>query len=106
MPTATLREFLADIRNAAVVPLPPAENWSAMIARIHAEGRVCEINEDTYDWFLECLPPKWMGSGFAFAEGAEAIKLFWKHDDRYFVRQLTWSETQTFCHLANIPVPH
>ena len=105
MGAASLRDFLADMRAVEVVPLPPSEEWSATTARIHIEGRVSEISVDTYDWYLECLPPKWMGSGFAFAEGAEAIKLFWKRQERYFVRQLTWSETQTFCRLAGIPLP-
>ena len=42
---------------------------------------------------------------FAFAEGAEPLRLFWQKADRYFCRQLTWPETQTFCRLAAIPLP-
>ncbi len=77
-----------------------------MIERISVPARVCEIDEETYDWFLECLPPRWMSaSAFAFAEGAEALRLFWKQNGCFFVRQLTWDETQTFCRLAQIPLP-
>lgn len=47
------------------------------------------------------------GSLFAFAEGAEALRLFWQdHRDCYCARQLTWEETRTFCRLAGIPLPH
>jgi hypothetical protein len=105
MPVETLSALLTQLRTAKVVPRPAGEDWAAMIERIHVSGRVCEIDEETYDWFLECLPPKWMGSGFAFAEGAEPLKLFWKQKGRFFVRQLTWDETRTFCRLAKIPIP-
>jgi len=100
-----LRAFLAEVRGAQIIPRPDNESWPAMISRIHTPGSVCEIDRETYDWFLEYLPPKWMGSGFAFAEGAEPIKLFWKNAGRYFVRQLTDAETQAFCRLAAIPLP-
>ena len=57
-------------------------------------------------WFLECLPPRWQSGGvFAFAEGAEPIRLFARDGQRYLVRQLTWEETQSFCALAGIPLP-
>jgi hypothetical protein len=105
MPAETLRAFLAELRSAETLPRPETEDWAAMIERIHVPGRTCEIEEETYDWFLECLPPKWMGSGFAFAEGAEPLKLFWKSQEKFLVRQLTWEETQTFCRLAEIPLP-
>jgi hypothetical protein len=105
MPVETLTASIADLRSPEVIPRPDDEQWAAMIERIHVPGRVCEIDEETYDWFLECLPPKWMGAGFAFAEGAEPLKLFWKNAGRYFVRQLTWDETQAFCRLARIPLP-
>jgi len=31
---------------------------------------------------------------------------FARDGKRYIVRQLTWEETQTFCVLARIPLPH
>jgi hypothetical protein len=101
-----LRAFLAGLRTTEIVPRPPDETWDQMIARICVPGRACVIDEDTYDWFLECLPPQWMGAcGFAFEEGKEPLRLFWAKDDQYFVRQLTWPETQEFCRLACIPEP-
>ena len=59
--------------------------------------------EDTYDYFLDVLPPRWMGrGGFAFGEGADHIRLFWKAGDRFLSRQLTADENATFCRLAGI----
>lgn len=104
--SAALRAFLAGLRTIEVVPRPPDESWDQMIARIRVPGRACVTDEATYDWFLECLPPQWMGAcGFAFAEGREPLMLFWAKDDQYFVRQLTWPETREFCRLACIPEP-
>ena len=64
-----------------------------------------EIDEETYFWFLEALPPGFMqGSCFCFAEGTEPFRLFWQRNGRYFVRSLDWHQTQSFCRLAGIPV--
>ncbi len=107
MSETLLRTFLAELRAAAVVPRPPDEEWSAMIERTREPGRVCEIDMETYDWFLECLPPKYQNGGlFGFAEGAEAIRLFWQIRDTFFCRQFTWDETKDFCHLARISLSH
>ncbi len=107
MPEPTLAAFIAALRAAAIVPRPPDEDWGEMIRRTRDPGRVCEIDEETYDWFLECLPPKYQNGGlFAFAEGAEAIRLFWQIRDTFFCRQLTWDETKEFCRLARISLPH
>ena len=103
-----LKEFLAEFLQVEIVPRPPDETWADMMQRISVPARIAEVDEETYEWFLECLPPRWMnGSSFAFAEGAEAFRLFWRRrpDGRFFVRQLTWPETVTFCRLARIPVP-
>lgn len=104
---ATFAEILRELSKAEVVPRPQGEAWDDLVARIHEPGQVHEIDEETYYWYLECLPPKHMrGCLFAFAEGAEPIKLFGKRQDgRYVVRQLTWEETRTFCRLAAIPLP-
>lgn len=107
MPHQTLGEFVALLRLAETVPRPEGESWQAMIERIHRTDFVHEVDEETYDWFLECLPPKYMSGGgiFAFAEGAEAIKFFWCREGKYFVRPLTWKETKEFCRLARISLP-
>ena len=98
--------LLAHLRQAEFVPQPPGENWAAMIDRIHRTGLIHEVDEETYNWFLECLPPKWQSGGcYTFAEGAEPLKLFWRRDGRFFVRPLTDQETNEFCRLARIPVP-
>lgn len=107
----TLKDFiLLYLRQAEIVPLPEKEEWGDMIPRTAVTGRIAEVDEETFDWFLECLPPKYQDAGFAFAEGAEPLKYFWtqKADGKvhYFVRQLTDEETATFCRLARIPLPH
>ncbi len=107
MPEMSLRAFVAALRAGPIVPRPPNEEWSAMIERTREPEHVCEINEETYDWFLECLPPKYQNGGlFAFAEGSEAIRLFWQIRDSFFCRQLTRTETVEFCRLARISLPH
>lgn len=101
-----LRDFVAKLQQADTVPRPDNEEWAALIPRISVSGRVAEIDEETYWYFLEVLPPKdQRGNFFAFAEGAEALQLFWRNGDRYFCRQLTWDETQDYCRLARIPLP-
>ena len=73
----SLAEFVAFLRQAETVPRPEGEDWKAMIARIHVTGTIAEIDEETYWYFLEVLPPKYMNGGlFAFAEGAESLKIF------------------------------
>ena len=64
-------------------------------------GQICEINEKTYWYFLELLPPRWMnGNWFAFGEGTGPFRLFWKSRESYFGRELTDEETRTFCDLS------
>ena len=66
-------------------------------------GQVCEIDEKTYWYYLELLPPRWMdGNWFAFDEGAGPFRLFWQVKDTYFARELTDEETRTFCELSHV----
>ncbi len=103
----SLREFLRAYCSVTfAVARPVSESWQNMIARIRPLGRVSVVDEETFDWFLECLPPKEMFTGgYAFAEGAEPLRLFWKQKGLCYARQLTWEETQEFCALAGIPIP-
>ena len=102
----SLAEFVAALKAAELVPLPQQEEWKEHVERISVPGRVAEITEDNFEYWLEVLPPKFMrGSHFCFAEGAEAFRFFWQDKGRYFVRQLTWEETVTFCRLAGIELP-
>jgi hypothetical protein len=106
MQHGTLAEFVAFLRLAEVVPRPDGEEWGAMIARISVTGTIAAIDEETFFYFLEVLPPKFQhGSLFAFAEGAESLRVFWRKGEDHFCRALTWDETQEFCRLARIPIP-
>jgi hypothetical protein len=101
-----LAHFLSCLSAAEHVPRPDHEEWSALIARISLPGRIADIDEETFFYFLEVLPPKYQsGSTFAFAEGAEPLRLFWQKGGRYFCRQLSWDETKQFCRLARISLP-
>ena len=104
----TLAAFINELKEESPLSrLPATEDWDGMILRTHTSGIVCEIKEETYWYFLEVLPPHFMGNGshFGFAEGAEPLRLFWTTRDGYRCRQLTDDETRQFCHLANIPLP-
>ena len=105
-PPATLTEAVAWLLQTEIVPRLDGEEWSALIARISIPGKIAAIDEEIYWYFLEVLPPKYQRGGlFAFAEGAEALRLFWQKGDCYFCRQLTWDETTNFCRLARISLP-
>ena len=107
--TTTLGELIARLKQGETVPLPAHEGWAGMIARTTLFGRGCEVAGETYDYFLEVLPPRWMGNGdFAFGEGADPLRLFWAantpHGRQYFCRQLDETETRQFCRVARIPL--
>ena len=69
-------------------------------------GAVCEVDEETYFYYLEVLPPQLMlGGCFGFAEGASPYVLFWRRGGRFFVRQLTMGETADLATRAGIPLP-
>ncbi len=105
--TTNLGEFVARLKQGEPVPLPALEAWDGMIARTTAPGRVCEVAGETYDYFFDVLPPRWMGDGgFAFGEGSDPLRLFWAANTEngrlYFCRQLDDAETRQFCRLARI----
>lgn len=67
------------------------EDWAETIKAMHS-GEAIEVGEDVFDYFLEVLPPVYMGARrivgngadrrerrvvFGFAEGAENITAFW-----------------------------
>ena len=79
---ASLGELIARLKQGNIVPRPDGEDWSGMIERTGTAGRVALIDGEIYDYFLEVLPPRWMGMGcgFAFAEGDMQIaNRHWLH---------------------------
>ena len=107
MPVSTaFQELLSQLTVAEHLPRPESEDWKALIDRISIPGKIADIDEETFWYFLEVLPPKYQRGGlFAFAEGAEALRVFWQKGDCYFCRQLTWDETTNFSRLARISLP-
>jgi hypothetical protein len=78
-----------------------AGTWDAFIKAMHS-GEEVEIDEEMYYYWLEVLPPVFMGRtlgfpdpqhpmryDFGFAEGAEPITVFWRNPDRtrFFCRR-------------------
>jgi len=103
--TYSLQEYIEHLMTGPHLP-PPGEPVSPadILQRTQTEGRIVEVSQGVYWWFLEVLPPHWMdGHRFCFAEGAEPFLLFWQQERRYFCRQLTLDETHAFCDLADIP---
>ena len=99
---SALGEFLARLKDPGstpAVPRPEDESWPQMIARTTVPGRLCAVDLETYDYFLDVLPPRWMGRGFAFAEGGDDIRLYWKAGGQCFCRQLSAEETDEFYRL-------
>ena len=92
------RVYLELMATAEMTALPQHEDWKDLIERITVPGRINEITEETYWYFLEVLPPRiFNGNEFCFAEGDEPLRLFWHCRGRYFCRQLTWEETYRVC---------
>jgi hypothetical protein len=81
--------------------LPGNESWPELIQRISVPGRINEITEDVYWYFLEVLPPRlFNGNRFCFAEGDEPLRLFWRRGRHYFCRQLTQQESDYVSELS------
>ncbi|HUU95645.1 MAG TPA: hypothetical protein VM487_07885 [Phycisphaerae bacterium] len=100
----TLAGCFRELSEGEAVPIPEGgETWRDMFDRIDAEKRIAEVDEETYWYFLEVLPPRYMDeSFFCFAEGMEPLRLFWQRGCRYYVRRLNWKQTHKLCDLAGI----
>lgn len=73
----SLTAFIQYPKVGDALPLPDREGWSDMIRRTSAPGATCQVAEETYDYFLDVLPPRWMSrEGFAFGEGADYLRHF------------------------------
>ena len=95
--------FIETLVSAEVQPLRSIDDDETPPWR--EPGKVHEIDEKTYWYFLELLPPRWMnGNWFAFGEGAGPFRLFWQVRDAYFARELTDEETRMFCQLSCTPL--
>ncbi len=74
--------------------------WGEFINAMHS-GAVFECDEEMYDYWLDVLPPVYMGrlvtlpngqrvrADFGFAEGIERITAFWRSEGRCFGCQTT-----------------
>ena len=100
MTMSDARVLLQELTNNIVA------NAASLEEATRRPGAVWEVDEETYFYYLEVLPPQFMDARcYCFAEGAESYLLFWRRDDRYFARQLTMAETEAISKLAGIPLP-
>jgi len=101
----TLKEILTSLTTGVpIAEQPDEEKWPDVIARLQVEGRIAEISEEVWYYFLEVLPPKLLrGSWFCFAEGQEPLKILWRKQGKFFGRQLTWDETHRLCDATGLP---
>ena len=104
-PSLAVAELYRELTATSDITSQPVdEDWVSMIERTTTPGKIHEITEGDYCYFFHVLPPKLIGgSRFAFAEGDEPLRLFWKRRDRYFCRQLTRSETHQLCDATGLP---
>ena len=101
---AGLARLYADLMADEVAVAPEDEQWPDLIERISVPGRIHEVTEEIYWYFLEVLPPRlFNGNVFSFAEGDEPLRLFWHRAGRYFCRQLNWDETRRVCDASGLP---
>lgn len=101
MQPETLAQLLVQITTGSVTSIPLGEEWAPLMERLGTPGIVNEVAEETWDYFLDVLPPRWIGSGsFAFAEGEEPFRFFWRNRGKFYCRPMTWEETREFVRLA------
>ncbi len=76
--------------NGKPVPIPTTgATGPEMLGRVGADGRIAEVDHDTYWHFMEVLPPRWIDrDAFCYAEGLEPFWLFWKRQRRHYCRRL------------------
>jgi hypothetical protein len=99
MQPRTLAELLRHLTSGEPKPLPDASLVHQAVCLLE-EGQTQEVDEDTFDYFLDVLPPRDMGGGwFAFAEGMEPLRFFWRRAGKFFCRQLSWPETHELMRL-------
>lgn len=104
-PTA-LGNYLIRLKIGCPVLNAPWENSDKLISRVAAAspGTIVQIDEETYFYYLEVLPPRFqMGSAFFYGEGAGPFIYLWRSATRlFYALPLSDEETDTFCQLAKV----
>ncbi len=95
-PLSTLAELIKTLTAGEPVPISDdAPFWEP--------GTISELDEETYYYWMEMLPPRWMrGSYFCFGEGAGTFRLFWKRGGKFYGRELSQEQTDQFATVANV----
>lgn len=68
------------------------EKWDYMIKEIHS-GKLTEVSESVYYYFLEVLPPiRMFDYGFYFREGLGDILRFTQQGNKFYCKKLSDAE--------------
>jgi hypothetical protein len=94
-----LSDFVAQLKRGSVAELPrDSESWEQVVERISKPGVITEVTEDTYRWFLNVLPPRWIDrSHYCQAEGLEPYRLFWSDRDERTLPQTFMESGSLLC---------
>lgn len=102
----TLRDYLVQLKVGCPVLSAPWENSDELATRVAAAspGNVVQIDEETYFYYLEVLPPRFqMSCQFFFGEGTGPFIFLWRASTGiYYARPLSDEETDEFCRLAKV----
>jgi hypothetical protein len=102
----TLRDYLVQLKVGCPVLDAPWEDSDELYTRVvTAEpGTILLIDEETYFYFLELLPPRFQMNGqFFFGEGTGTFIFLWRASTgKYYARPLSDEETDEFCRLARV----
>ncbi|CAN5897567.1 hypothetical protein BH23PLA1_BH23PLA1_05890 [soil metagenome] len=102
----TLRDYFVQLKVGCPVIDAPWEDSDELTTRVvTAEpGTIVLIDEETYFYFLELLPPRFQMSGqFFFGEGTGTFIFLWRASTgKYYARPLSDEETDTFCGLTKV----
>lgn len=101
--TDTLPRLMREIQGGDWVLRPHDETEDQERERIKQPGSVHQITEQTYFYFLELMPSRWMvQSYFAFGEGHNPLRIFWRRGDQHYCRQLNDEQTVRFRALTGV----
>jgi len=62
--SGSLKHFLCHFSVAERIPLPASEEWKEHVEHISVPGRIAEVTEEHYFYWLEVLPPKYLPDHF------------------------------------------
>jgi hypothetical protein len=78
-------------------------NWQSGLEWMHSGDQI-EVDEEVFYYFLEVLPPVFMGKRFKFADGQEVLAAFGFAEGAEPIT-VFWTDKETkrnYCHRSNL----